>query len=301
MNSTSEVRWVIVGVDGSDSSRYALEWSAHEASLRGLGVRIVTAVRPLDSEGPFGELVGYGDSTTSPPQQDAQALLDYARDWVLRIFPELTVETRLATERPSTALKQEASEPNVAAVVVGSRGLGGFASAFVGSVGVELAAHAEVPVVVLPKEHESARGVQGRIVVGVDGSEQGRRAAEFAFLEAYKRGVEVAAVSAWQPMTAFASSLGPVPPEVFDDESVASSARRTLEEELAELRTRYPDVAVDLRDVRAHPVVAILEESTPADLIVIGSRGRGGFTGLMLGSVSQSILHGAHGPVAIVH
>ncbi|RCV54787.1 universal stress protein [Marinitenerispora sediminis] len=301
MNSTSPTRWIIAGVDGSDSSRYALEWSANEARLRGLGLRIVTAVPPHEKEGPFSEFVVRGRTEEAPQAADARALLDYAREWITRIYPELVVEARLVEQRPAEALLQEAAEPDAAAVVLGSRGLGSFASAFVGSVGVEVSAHASIPVVVLPKKHETAQGVRGRIVVGVDGSETGQRAARFAFEQARIRSAELVAVSAWQPITAFASSMGPVPAEVFDDESVAAAARTTLDEALAELRSAYPDVSVQARAVRGHPVVVLLEESTPADLIVVGSRGRGGFRGLLLGSVSQSVLHGAHGPVAVVH
>lgn len=301
MDTGESPRWVVVGVDGSDSSRYALEWSANQAMTYGLGVRIVTAVWPPDSEGPFGELIrGSEEDGETPRQHDARALLAYARDWVQRLFPELSVETREAAERPAEALLHAASESGVACVVVGSRGLGGLASAFVGSVGVELAAKSPVPTVVLPKHHETAEGRRGRIIVGVDGSETGGRALAFAFRQAERSGAEVVAVCAWQPMAAFASSVGPVPPEAFDDEAVEAAARRTAEASLEDLREDHPKVVVDVRTVRAHPVVAILEEATPADLIVVGSRGRGGFKGLLLGSVSQSVLHGAHGPVVVV-
>lgn len=231
-DSTAATRWVVVGVDGSDSSRYALEWSAQEADLRGLGLRIVTAVVPSEQEGLFSEFMRNTGAEDTQRVHGARGLLDYARDWIGRIFPELPTETRLVTDRPADALLRAAEEPDAAAVVVGSRGLGSLASAFVGSVGVELAAKAPVPVVVLPKKHETAKGARGRIVVGADGSEVGGRAVEFAFSEAEKRGTTVVAVCAWQPMTAFASSMGPVPAEVFDDESVAESARRTLDDAL---------------------------------------------------------------------
>ncbi|RNL81568.1 universal stress protein [Halostreptopolyspora alba] len=300
MDSAPDRRWVVVGVDGSDSSRYALEWSAYQATVRGLGVRIVIAVPPTESHGPFSGLVRPSASTPAPSEAEARALLEYARDWIQRIFSDLVVETRLVRQRAAEALLSEASRPDAAAVVIGSRGLGGLAAAFVGSVGIELAAHAPVPVVVLPKAHETAEGVKGRIVAGVDGSDPGRRAAEFAFVQAAKQGTEVVAVCAWQPVATFGSSIGPVPPDVFDDDALEESTRRLLDSELAELRSRHPEVAVERRVVRAHPVVALLEESTPADLIVVGTRGRGGFAGLLLGSVSQSVLHGAEGPVAVV-
>ncbi|MUL42366.1 universal stress protein [Streptomonospora sp. PA3] len=301
MNDTSEKRWVVVGVDGSDSSRFALEWSANQAALRGRGLTIVTAVGPPDAAGAFREIVPRGgEQETSDRLRDAQALLDYAKDWIQRLFPELSVRTRMPAARAADALLDEAEQPDTTAVVVGSRGLGGLASAFVGSVGIELAAHSPVPVVVLPKKHEAARQTKGRIVAGVDGSESSRRAVEFAFAQAWWTESELVAVCAWQPMAAFVSAMGPVPPEAFDDEAVEATARRTAEAELEDMRAAYPDVAVELRTVRAHPVVALLDEATPADLIVVGTRGRGGFGGLLLGSVSQSVLHGAHGPVAVV-
>ncbi|MDT0303192.1 universal stress protein [Streptomonospora wellingtoniae] len=301
MEGTSEQLWVVVGVDGSDSSRYALEWSANQAVQRGRGLTILTAVGPPDAAGAFREIVPRGgEQETSDRLRDAQALLDYARDWILRLFPELSVRTRMPTSRAADALLDEAKQPDTSAVVVGSRGLGGLASAFVGSVGIELAAHSPVPVIVLPKKHEAAHSTKGRVVVGVDGSDSSRRAVEFAFAQARWTEAELVAVCAWQPMAAFVSAMGPVPPEAFDDEAVEATARRTAEAELEDMREAYADVAVDLRTVRAHPVVAILEAATPADLVVVGSRGRGGFRGLMLGSVSQSVLHGAHGPVAVV-
>ncbi|GAB3483963.1 universal stress protein [Nocardiopsis coralliicola] len=298
MAAETGTRWAVVGVDGSDSSRYALEWSANQAAGIGLGLRIVTAVWPPDHGGVFGE--GRSPDGESPRERDAHALLAYARDWVHRIFPELAVETRAVDARPSQALIDAAGEEGTAIVVVGSRGMGGLASAFVGSVGVELAAKSPVPTVVLPKEHESAEGTRGRIIVGVDGSEAGGRALGFAFRQAERTGAELVGVCAWQPMAAFAASIGPVPPEAFDDEVIEAAARRTAEAALADPRAAHPDVHVQLKTVRAHPVVGLLEEATAADLLVVGSRGRGGFTGLLLGSVSQAILHGAHGPVVVV-
>lgn len=302
MDGASTARWVIVGVDGTDSSRYALEWSAYQAMLRGLGVRIVAAAGPLTHVGAFG---GYTDADRSAPPggthtRNAERLLEYAGDWVSRLFPELRVETRLSYVRPVEALLAEASAEGSVAVVVGSRGLSGIAAAFVGSVGLELAARSPVPVVVLPHEHASAHGVRGRVIVGIDGSDPSRRALDFAFAQADFADTELVAVSAWQPLVAFAAATGPIPPELFDDETAAEAARQTMEEDLDGPRLRHPGVAVRTRVVRAHPVVALLEEASPADLIVVGSRGRGGFRGLLLGSVSHSVLHGAKGPVAIL-
>ncbi|GHC77787.1 universal stress protein [Nocardiopsis terrae] len=299
MNGAATARWVIVGVDGTDSSRHALEWSAHQAVLRGLGVRIVAAASPLATED-FGVWDEAEENDGGGPGAGARRLLDHARDWVARLFPELSVQTRLSFSRPAEALVTEAASPGAVAVVVGSRGLSGIAAAFVGSVGIELAARAAVPVIVLPRDHAAAHGVRSRVIVGVDGSEPSRRALEFAFSQAEFADTDLVAVNAWQPLVAFAAATGPIPPELFDDATAAEAARQALDEELADLQLLHPGVRVRTRVVRAHPVVALLEEATPADLIVVGSRGRGGFRGLLLGSVSHSVLHGARGPVAIL-
>ncbi len=299
MNGAATTRWVIVGVDGTDSSRHALEWSAHQASLRGLGVRIVAAANPLATED-LGVWGGTGEHTEDGPGAGARRLLDHAGDWASRLFPELAVQTRVSFSRPAEALLTETADPGAVAVVVGSRGLSGIAAAFVGSVGIELAARSPVPVIVLPRDHASAHGVRSRVIVGVDGSEPSRHALEFAFSQAEFADTDLVAVSAWQPLVAFAAATGPIPPELFDDATAAEAARHALDEELTDLRLLRPEVRVQTRVVRAHPVVALLEEATPADLVVVGSRGRGGFRGLLLGSVSHSVLHGARGPVAIV-
>ncbi|WP_049579364.1 universal stress protein [Nocardiopsis sp. SBT366] len=299
MNGATTTRWLIVGVDGTDSSRHALEWSAHQASLRGLGVRIVAAANPLATED-FGVWGDEEERTEDGPGAGARRLLDRASDWTSRLFPELSVQTRLSYSRPTEALLTEAADPGAVAVVVGSRGLSGIAAAFVGSVGIELAARSPLPVIVLPRDHASAHGVRSRVIVGVDGSEPSRHALEFAFSQAEFGDTDLVAVSAWQPLVAFAAATGPIPPELFDDATAAEAARHALDEELMDLRLLRPEVRVHTRVVRAHPVVALLEEATPADLIVVGSRGRGGFRGLLLGSVSHSVLHGARGPVAIL-
>lgn len=301
MDGAAATRWVIVGVDGTDSSRHALEWSAHQASVRGLGLRVVAAAGPLASVGMF--VRGTHVEPRPPDENDIQnatRILEYAADWAFRLFPELEIQTRLSWARPVDALLAEATTPDASVVVVGSRGLSGIVAAFVGSVGIELAARSPVPVIVLPHEHAAAHGVRGRVIVGLDGSEPSRKAAGFAFSQAEFYKTELVAVSAWQPLVAFAAATGPIPPELFDDTTAAEAARQALEEELGDLRLRHPSVSIRPLVVRAHPVVALLEEATPADLIVVGSRGRGGFRGLLLGSVSHSVLHGAKGPVAIL-
>jgi nucleotide-binding universal stress UspA family protein len=183
-------------------------------------------------------------------------------------------------------------------VVVGHRGLGGFTGLLVGSVGVQVAAHAAGPVVVV-RPHSAAAGASaGRVVVGIDGSPLSRAALGFGFEAAARRGVGLTAVHAWtEPVS---TGPGDMLPLVYDADDVDAEETRLLAEALAGWAEKYPDVPVDRKVVRGRAAEALVAESAGAALLVVGSPGRGGFTGLLLGSVSQAALHHADCPVAIV-
>ncbi|MBO0893152.1 MAG: universal stress protein [Acidimicrobiales bacterium] len=134
--------------------------------------------------------------------------------------------------------------------------------------------------------------MNGRIVVGVDGSAGSRAALEFAIKEASLRGARVDAVISWHiPVMAMEAGVA----SNFDPEGWA---RSTLEDELAAVPAG--DVHVEGRVARGHPSVALLEAASGADLLVVGTRGRGGFAGLLLGSVSQHCVANAPCPVVVV-
>jgi nucleotide-binding universal stress UspA family protein len=133
--------------------------------------------------------------------------------------------------------------------------------------------------------------VTGRIVVGVDGSTGARRALAWAVDEAERRGATVEAVHAWEPPLAVATPLGVAPVDLHQDD---------LGTEMEAMRALVADVApaAELTFGAGSPAGALLEAGRDADLIVVGSRGRGGFAGLLLGSVSQQVAH--HSPVPVV-
>ncbi|MFC7615699.1 universal stress protein [Actinokineospora soli] len=158
-------------------------------------------------------------------------------------------------------------------VVLGSRGLGGFGGLLLGSTAVQVAAHARCPVVVVRGERS------GDVVVGVDGSAHSVEAIAFAFGEAQRLGAGVVAVTAG---------------------SQEDEAARALAESVAGWAERYPDVPVRRSVVRGHAARALVDAAADAALLVVGSRGAGGFRGMLLGSVSQGVLHHATCPVAIV-
>ena len=171
-------------------------------------------------------------------------------------------------------------------IVVGSRGLGGFSGLLLGSVGVQLAAHAGCPVVVVRRDGRADGPEAGRVVVGVDGSHDADRAMRFAFEQASFRGVGLTAVHTY----IWPDSTGPgdMLPLVYDEDDLRDDERRLLAESVAGWTDKFPDVDVRRSVVRGTAAGVLTHLSHGAELLVVGSRGRGGFTGLLLGSVSQA-------------
>ncbi len=282
-------RSVVVGVDGSESSLAAVDLAATEARLRGLPLRVVHAFM-------WPELgVPLGPSPYGPPegglQNDAERLLRAAVERAGRT-PDLDVDSELVTGGPAAVLIEESRE--AALVVLGDRGLGGFTGLLVGSVAVQLAAHAHCPVLVVRGRPEPS----GPVVLGVDGSPEAWPAVLQAFEEASLRASELVALHAW--VDPVPPQLGDVLPVVYDVDQVEAEEMRLLSEAIAGCRERYPDVVVHEELVRAPARDCLIDRSAQAQLLVVGTRGRGGVRGLLLGSVSQTALHQADCPVLVV-
>ena len=184
-------------------------------------------------------------------------------------------------------------------VVVGSHGRGGFARLMLGSSSAAVAAHATVPVVVTRGTSMDGAWRAGPVVVGIDGSEVSESAIDFAFSSAAVRRAGLVAVHAWAQPDPFVDEAYAVLSEAATRQT---EARLAVSESLAGWRDKYPDVPVTEVIADGHPVDALLTESTIVDgaLLVVGCRGRGGFAGLLLGSVSRGVLHHATSPVAVV-
>jgi nucleotide-binding universal stress UspA family protein len=285
---------VVVGVDGSDSCMLAVGWAAAEAARRGTTLRLVHAC-----EVPSGYPAGIVDRHVL-----VAALAAQGRDWLTqaqevaeRAVDGLVPEVVTVTGSVAVTLLKESR--SAALLVLGSRGLGGITGLLVGSASVELAAHAHCPVVVVRgRDTGVVPPVDGPVVVGVDGTPAGEAAIAFAFEEASLRRAELVAVHAWTELvleTAFAGSAA-----ALDFAPLEQLAAETLAERLAGWREKYPDVRVTPELVRERPTHALLSRAEHAQLVVVGSRGRGGFTGLLLGSTSQHLLQHASCPVAVV-
>ncbi|GAB4101011.1 universal stress protein [Micromonospora taraxaci] len=285
-------RPVVVGVDGSPSSLVAAEHAARAAQLRS---------RPLHLVHGFLHPLGYGvplnpyDLGVPAPSEDAQKMLERTATELADRWPGLVVEVRQVAGGPGITMIEESRRADL--VVVGSRGLGGFAGLLLGSVGSQVAAHAHCPVLVV-RPDEQPIPVDAPVLVGVDGSESSRLAAGYAADEAALRDVPVVLVHVGPP------TEGRTVPEEIEESQAAyqADAVRLLADASAAVRAEHPDLVV-----REHPVRAagaaqgLIEASGTASLLVVGTRGRAGFTGMLLGSVSQAAIQHAHCPVLVAH
>ncbi|MEV8126146.1 universal stress protein [Streptomyces sp. NPDC085944] len=284
--------FMVVGADGSAPGLEAVVWAAREAEVRNVPLQVVHALArpahlPLDAALPR--------SVRERFRVTADAVVEEALLRARAEAPDADVSGLVIPGEPLSVLVAQAR--SAAMAVVGHRGLNGFPKTLLGSVATGLAAHAECPVVVV---REPARPA-GPVVLGVDGSAAGAAAVRFAFQEASLQGADVTAVHAWTAWNA------PMPPPTDETEPyaygpgmLAAEEERLLAETLAGMRTRYPEVRVERSTVHGPARPALIEASRTARLTVVGSRGRGGFAGLLLGSVSQAVLHHAHSPVAVV-
>jgi nucleotide-binding universal stress UspA family protein len=289
---------IVVGYDGSKSSDTALDWATTEAQLRHRPLRIVHVVPDAG-----GGVAGYG--LYSPPDHDVlvqigQKTLALATARISETAPEIELDTRLLFGRPVTGLLDNLVDAEMA--VIGNRGLGTFAELLLGSTGVVLATHATCPVVVIrpTATGNDALPEAGRVVVGVDGSPLSIDALGFAFDEASVRHRGLTAIHAWATPFNDAPGHGGAVPASLAVEEFEGEELRLLSESMAGWREKYPDV--DVRQIAVHrdPVEALVVASTGAALLVVGTRGRGGFRSMLLGSVSHAALHHARCPIAIV-
>jgi nucleotide-binding universal stress UspA family protein len=282
------MRPIIAAVDGSDLSLRAAEWAAQEAARWGLALRVVHALTPWL----------YG--TPVDPR------LGTVRDWMLANGREI-VDQAVAAARerePGVAADGETvpgpvsgalldAARDAAMLVLGGRGTGLVTGLLLGSTVLQVVSHTPVPAVVVREARDA-----GEVVVGMDGSAAGERAAGFAFEEASLRGVPLRAIRVWSRPAS--GGPGVVGPPVYDPEIVAEEETRQLEASVASWRGKFPGVEVVPEVVRGRPAKVLADASARSALLVVGTRGRGGFAGLLLGSVSHAVLHHARCPVALV-
>lgn len=278
---------VVVGVDGSRRSLDAVEAAAAEASLRHRPLRIVhaflwPALGPTFTPGPSLKVF----------REQASEIVAEAARLAAKVAPDTPVTAQVLDGVPGQVLRDESRQAVL--LVLGDRGLGGFAELLIGSVALQAAIHGECPVMVVRGDRHSA----GPVVVGVDGSAVSMRALDFAVEEAAWRGAELVALHAWSGGAATGldgTAPGPAAARPGDD-----AEERVLAEALSGLAQRYPDVTVRREVVRGPARHLLVERSRSAQLLVVGERGRGDLAGPLLGSVSQHLVHQAACPTVVV-
>lgn len=281
---------VVVGTDGSEPATRAVEWAADLAVRGNRTLRIVHAF--TYTQGFYG-----GDLPANPEvyqaiHDEGRQLLDDVAARVAARAPELPIETEMPLQGSIPLLVEESER--AAVLVVGTSGRGGFTGMLVGSTSVSLAVHAQCPVVVVRGDGDGLTG-DGPVVVGVDGSGIAASAVGMAFREASLLGAPLVAVHAWADVE---HDWGV--PGMGEDSAREETEQVVLSEALAGWPERYPDVPVERVVVAGRPRQHLLERSRSARLLVVGSRGRGGFRGMMLGSTSQALIHHANCPVMVV-
>jgi nucleotide-binding universal stress UspA family protein len=282
---------VVVGVDESSGSDQAVEWAAEEARSRAVGLRLICA---YGGEFGYAGLTLFGNFPVPDLIHASKAtaeLLAKAAARVGELAPDVDVTAEAVEDDAAHALVEESA--NASLVVLGTRHRGGTGSVVLGSVSSAVAAHAVCPVVVL-RGPAGLAAEHAEVVVGVDGRPSSETVLAFAFDYASRRSVPLRAVLCWHPDRLAEMKWRAQQP-------APAEAEAWLSEALAGWRERYPDVTVHSGVERKHPVEGLVEASNGQDLLVVGSRGRHGLAGALLGSVSQGVLHHANCPVAVVH
>ncbi|GAA2783883.1 universal stress protein [Kitasatospora paracochleata] len=280
------VQSVVVGVDGSAASEAAAGWAAEQAHRTGRSLRMIHAgvpeARPAEQ-----------------PAERAESLpepLRALRDRLAAALPESAVSCEQVPGDPAYALV--AAGERAGLLVLGSRGLGGFAGLLVGSVGLRAAAHAACPVVLVRADGEG--GEDGEVVVGVEGGRPCDEALAFAFEQAAGRGVRLRALQSSPPPAGPYDTEAPLDQREIRD-SLAASELVRLQDALGRWRDKFPAVPVEAEVTAAPAARALTEASRSASLVVVGRRLRHTRVAApMLGPVTHAVLHHAHSPVAVV-
>jgi len=285
---------VVVGVDDSDEARQAADWAADEAVRRRTGLMLVSAYSV-----PHRGLLAYdvvSDDFAAALRTEQQALHRDIAAGLLERHPALPITSAVETGHPVDVLLGRST--GAALLVVSTRERGRFRRVIGGSVALALAGHASVPVAVIRPGTAGERS--GPVVVGVDGSANSRPAVAVAFEAAAARRVDLVALHAWHDdMTFDVDERGLIGADI-GDEGLRQIERALVSEELAGWAERYPDVLVQPVVRKGDAIAELLDHSADASLVVVGSRGRGGFAGAVLGSTSQALITHADAPVVVV-
>ncbi|MFW0791273.1 universal stress protein [Gordonia sp. CPCC 205333] len=282
----------VVGVDSSEASTKAVRWAAHAAAIEEADLTLVSAYDASVSNYAPGLVIP--QDVVDAISAEARETADAAATVAAEVAPDLRVSTTVVEGDAAGALLEVGKD---ATVVVGTRGLGSIRGLLLGSVSISVAAHHHGRSVIV--EGDSALNPDGPVVVGVSDDPVSDPAVAEAYRQASLRNVKLIAVHTWSQLDADALHGYGIEPDAIA--RMSDDAVEALAERMAGYAADYPDVEVERRVLPDDPAKAVVEAAgDTASLIIVGSRGRGGFRGLLLGSTSQKVLHHATCPVMVV-
>jgi nucleotide-binding universal stress UspA family protein len=294
MAENSIHRSIVAGVDGSAPALRAARWAADEAARRRVPLRLVQVIDVVSATGGFAPPPDFFTALES----EGRRQLAEAETAIRQDHPGLNVELILRTAGLVSTLIALSEDTQL--MVLGSRGPDGFNGLLAGSTAIALVAHGRSPVAVIRgREADETPPPQGPVVVGVDGSPTSEPALAMAFEEAAMRGTDLVAVHAWLEFTSD-TAYATARQLLVDWGAVEARERETLAERLAGWQEKYPDITVRRVVAGGKPARLLLKEAGDAQLLVVGSHGRGGFAGMLLGSTSQALIHRAPCPLLVV-
>ncbi|BBY20279.1 universal stress protein [Mycobacterium stomatepiae] len=291
MTAPEKRNGIVVGVDGSAASNAAVVWAARDAALRNVSLTLVHMFEtfvPTFPQVPMPSGVALWQLDDG--RQALEQAVKMARD-VVQADRKVAITSEVKPSPAVPTLVEMSDDAEM--IVVGSTGRGAVERVLLGSVSSAVVRGAKCPVAVIrPDAPTPPLGDHAPVLVGIDGSPASEAATAIAFGETSRRGVELVALHAWSDIEFFELPG-------YDWTAVGAEAERNLAECLAGWQERFPDVSVRRRLVRDRPARQLIEQSEAAQLVVLGSHGRGSLSGVMLGSVSNAVVHSISTPVIV--